>query len=60
MMTGQKIDRIVAIAALLVSFVGVIPVVYSFQDKRFFWETDKAEQQIQKQQNLQSKGEPVL
>ncbi|MEG4530715.1 hypothetical protein [Microcoleus sp. D2_18a_D3] len=34
-MTGQKFDRIVAIAALLVGFVGVIPAVYSFQDNFF-------------------------
>jgi len=59
-MTGQKVDRIVAIASLLVGFVGVIPVVYSFQAKSFFWETDQADQQIQQQQNLQTKGEPVL
>ena len=58
-MTGQKFDRIVAIAALLIGIVGVIPTLYIFDKKSFVWETDKADQ-IQKQQNLQSKGEPVL
>jgi len=51
-MTGQKFDRIVALAALLVGLVAALPTVYIFQDQRFFWETNKAEQQIQQNREI--------
>jgi uncharacterized membrane protein (DUF485 family) len=59
-MSGNRIDwnLVVAITALLITFVAAIPTVYIFQDKRFFWESAKAEQQIQ-QQNIQTKPETV-
>jgi hypothetical protein len=51
-MTGQKFDRIVALAALFVGLVAAIPTVYIFQDQRFFWQTNKAEQQIQQNREI--------
>ncbi len=59
-MSGNRIDwnLVVAITALLITFVAAIPTVYIFQDKRFFWESAKAEQQIQ-QQNILTKPETV-
>ena len=59
-MSGNRIDwnLFVGITALLIALVQAIPTVYIFQDKRFFWESAKAEQQIQ-QQNIQTQPETV-
>jgi len=50
-MSGNRIDGhlIVGITGLLIAFVVAIPAVYSFPEKRFFWETNQADK-IQQQQ----------
>lgn len=60
-MSGNRIDwhLVVGTTGLLIALVSAIPTVYIFQDKRFFWESAKAEQQIQQQQNIQTKPEIV-
>ncbi len=52
-MTGQKFDRIVATAALLVALVAAIPAVYNFEKQRFIWVRDVQQRQIHQQQNIQ-------
>jgi hypothetical protein len=59
-MTGQRFERIMCTATLLITLITAIPQVYNFEKKRFFWQTDLPDGQIKPPRNIQPKSNVIL